>query len=99
MIAGYGVKILIPTAEKINTIEWIPYTFLIKQPIFVCGYVCKELDVFNKPSAVRFGIFECIAWAFMFSNIPQSFFFPFVVPCFVAAFCCIPINGIVKKYC
>lgn len=24
MIAGYGMKVLIPTAEKINTLEWIP---------------------------------------------------------------------------
>lgn len=97
MIAGYGMKILIPTAEKINTIEWIPYTFLIKQPIFISGYICKKLDVFNMPSVVKYGMFGFIVWPFMFSNIPQSFYLPFVVPCFVAAFCRIPITGIMKK--
>lgn len=97
MIAGYGMKVLIPTAEKINTLEWIPYTFMIKQPIFISGYICKKLDVFNKPSAVKFGMFGFIAWTFMFSNIPQSFFLPIVVPCFIAAFCCVPITGIMKR--
>lgn len=33
----------------------------------------------------------------MFSNIPQSFFLPIVVPCFIAAFCCVPITGITKR--
>lgn len=97
MIAGYGMKILIPTVEKMNTIEWIPYTFLIKQPIFISGYVCKKLDVFNRASAVRFGIFGFVAWTFMFSKIPQSFYLPIVVPCFVVAFCCLPIKGMLKK--
>lgn len=97
MIAGYGMKVLIPTAEKINTLEWIPYTFLIKQPIFISGYICKKLDVFNRPAVAKFGILGFIAWAFMFSNIPQSFFLPIVVPCFIAAFCCVPITGIMKK--
>ena len=97
MIAGYGMKVLIPTAEKINTLEWIPYTFLIKQPIFISGYICKKLDVFNRPAVAKFGMFGFIAWAFMFSNIPQSFFLPIVVPCFIAAFCCVPITGIMKR--
>ena len=97
MIAGYGMKVLIPTAEKINTLEWIPYTFLIKKPIFISGYICKKLDVFNRPAVAKFGILGFIAWAFMFSNIPQSFFLPIVVPCFIAAFCCVPITGIMKK--
>lgn len=97
MIAGYGMKVLIPTAEEINTLEWIPYTFLIKQPIFISGYICKKLDVFHEPFVVKFGMFGFIAWAFMFSNIPQSFFLPIVVPCFIAAFCCVPITGIMKR--
>lgn len=97
MIAGYGMKVLIPTVEKINTLEWILYTFLIKQPIFISGYICNKLDVFNKPSVAKFGMFGFIAWVFMFSNIPQSFFLPIVVPCFIAAFCCVPISGIIKR--
>ena len=76
---------------------WIPYTFLIKKPIFISGYICKKLDVFNRPAVAKFGILGFIAWAFMFSNIPQSFFLPIVVPCFIAAFCCVPITGIMKK--
>lgn len=66
-------------------------------PIFISGYICKKLDVFNRPAVAKFGILGFIAWAFMFSNIPQSFFLPIVVPCFIAAFCCVPITGIMKK--
>ena len=97
MISGYAMKVIIPTAEKINTIEWIPYTFLIKQPIFISGYICKKLEIFNKPLVKRFGIVGIFTWGLIFSNIPQSFYLPIIIPCFIAAFCCMPINGSVGK--
>lgn len=97
MIVGYALQIIIPSVTKLNTIQWIPYTFLIKQPIFVSGYICSKKKVFNKPLAKKIGIAGMIAWVFLFINIPESFYMPFVVPCIVTAFCCIPINETIKK--
>lgn len=97
MISGYAMKVIIPTAEKINTIEWIPYTFLIKQPIFISGYICKNLEIFNKPLVKKFGIVGIFTWGLIFSSIPQSFYLPIIIPCFIAAFCSMPINGSAGK--
>lgn len=97
MIVGYALQIIVPSVTKLNTIQWIPYTFLIKQPIFVSGYICSKKNIFNNPIAKKIGIVGMIAWVFLFINIPESFYMPFVVPCIVAAFCCIPINETIKK--
>lgn len=74
MLAGYAMKVIIPTAEKINIIEWIPYTFLIKQPIFISGYICKKVEIFNRPLVKKFGIVGIFTWGLIFSSIPQSFY-------------------------
>lgn len=97
MIMGYALKFIIPSVTELNTIQWIPYTFLIKQPIFVSGYICNKTRIFNKPIVKKYGVVGILAWGFLFLNIPESFYMPFVVPCFVAAFCCIPSNETIKK--
>lgn len=61
------------------------------------GSFIRSQSMGDRPAVAKFGILGFIAWAFMFSNIPQSFFLPIVVPCFIAAFCCVPITGIMKK--
>lgn len=97
MIVGYALQMIIPSVTNLNTIQWIPYTFLIKQPIFISGYICSKKNVFNKSIVKRIGIVGMTAWAFLFTDIPESFYMPFVVPCIVAAFCCIPTNETIKK--
>ena len=98
MVAGYALKVVDPSVTKINTVQWIPYTFLIKQPIFVSGYICNKMGVFNKPVVKKYGICGIISWGVLFVDIPESFYMPFVVPCLVAAFCCIPICKVINKF-
>ena len=98
MVAGYALKVINPSVTKINTVQWIPYTFLIKQPIFMSGYICNKKGVFNKTNVKKYGIFGIVTWGFLFVDIPESFYMPFVVPCFVAAFCCIPLCKVINKF-
>ena len=98
MVVGYALRIVMPSVTRLNTIQWIPYTFLIKQPIFISGYICSKVKLFNKPRVIKYGMIGFFAWGFLFIDIiPESFYMPFVVPCLVAAFCCIPFNKNVSK--
>jgi len=89
MCVGYGLKVVVPTVTNGNTILNQVYTFLIKQPIYISGFVFAKGHLFEKldEKIKKLWPFLLVGWVFEFTNIPESFYLPLVIPGIVCAFC------------
>lgn len=82
MVVGYGIKIVYPKFIY-DVVGGQVYPFLIKQPIYFSGYLCYKYSIFERivnSFKHKWYYLLILLWLFEFTNIPESFYLPFVVP-------------------
>jgi len=99
---GYGFNYILQKLSVDTENLWIHemYYFLIKQPMFVVGYLCKEKELINKVCQyivnskymlkyLFVGILVVISFVapFFIEYIPETYFYIAYLPIFVITFC------------